>query len=64
MSDTKVVNAGENTPEEIAYKLFIEVAHAEDVRTRYTGGERKPSRQWILDTYAECILAVRAPADR
>ncbi len=64
MSDTKVVNSGENTPEEVAYKLFNEIAYAEDKRVRNYGGKQAPTRQWILDTYAECLRAVRAPYDR
>ena len=27
-------------------------------------GTKKTDRKWILDTYAECIIAVRAPQNR
>jgi hypothetical protein len=64
MSDSKVVNAGENTPEEVAYKLFNEIAYVENIRVRNYGGKETPSRKWILDTYAECLRAVRTPGSR
>lgn len=63
MADSKVT-LGENSPEEVAYKLFREVANAEGKRSIYGTGSTAPDRKWILDTYAECLLAVRSPHDR
>jgi hypothetical protein len=59
MADAPVVHIGQNSPEEVAYKLWHEVARAEGKDTTYTSGNNKPNRKWILDTYAECITAVR-----
>jgi hypothetical protein len=55
------VHIGENSPEEVAFKLLYEIAEAEGMQMRLAANSKKPDRQWILDTYAECITAVRAP---
>ncbi len=57
MADTSVVHIGENSPEQVAYKLLHEIAAIEN-----TTGRR--DRKWWLDTYAECLLAVRSPSSR
>jgi len=61
MSDSPVVHIGENSPEEVAFKLFQEVVSVEIHKGDQTN---KVSRKWILDTYAECLLAVRNPSGR
>ena len=55
-----VVHIGENSPEHVAYQLFRHVAAAEGIPL---GQPRKDatSRKWILDTYSECLHAVRNP---
>jgi hypothetical protein len=60
-----VVHIGENSPEHVALKLLINIAYAEK-KHFYPGlydGE-KPSRKWLLDTYAECLEAVRGDRQR
>ncbi len=52
MADTPVVHIGENSPEQVAYRLMIDVANVE-------GYLNKMDRKKILDTYAECLDAVR-----
>jgi hypothetical protein len=54
-----VVHIGENSPQEVAYKLMQEIAKAEDkyLKSTGTGGQSKADRKWILDTYAECLRA-------
>jgi hypothetical protein len=59
MADT-VVHIGENSPEHVAYELFRHIALVEG-KPLVSGG---PDRKWILDTYAECLLAVRNPGAR
>lgn len=49
--------------EAVALRLFYEVARAEGKDTAKTGGERA-DRRWVLDAYAECLLAVKSPAGR
>jgi hypothetical protein len=58
-----VVHVGENSPQKIAYELFKLVAMAEKKTLSHAHPEN-PDRKWILDTYAECVLAVERPYDR
>lgn len=62
MADNTVVHMGENSPEEIAYKLMNVIGHAEGKRLHLT--EPKADRNWILDTYAECLRTVKDPFGR
>lgn len=55
MADS-IIRIGENSPEFIGYKLMHDVAAIED-------GVRR-DRKWLLDTYAECLSAVRDPHKR
>jgi len=60
-----VVHAGENSPEQIAYKLLLTIAENEKKPLHSTGtAPTTADRKWLLDTYAECLLAVRNPAGR
>jgi hypothetical protein len=61
VAEAAEVHIAENSPEEVAFKLLYEIAEAEGMQMRLAGGTKKPDRQWILDTYAECIMAVRTP---
>jgi hypothetical protein len=54
MAGEPVVNIGENSPEGVAYKLF---------QTIYLL-EKPKGRKEILDTFAECLLAVHHPERR
>ena len=75
MADEAVIHAGGNTPEQVAYKLMHDIAAIEG-KTLLTatgapgaaasgrGGKELPDRRWLLDTYAECLLAVRNPDGR
>lgn len=66
MSDKPpVVHVGENSPEQVAYKLLGAVAFAEEkIIKDLTFGGQKADRKWLLDTYAECLEAVRGYRDR
>lgn len=50
-----------NTAEEVAFKLLREVAMAEGKKLAYFSGNALADRKWILDTYAECLMTIRAP---
>ena len=51
---------GENSPELIAYKLFMHIVHAEDKSLGTAPGKKSTvDRKFILDTYQECLFAVR-----
>jgi hypothetical protein len=52
-SDNTVVHIGENSPEQVAYKLMHDVFAHEN--------HQKLTREIILDTYAECLRTVRVP---
>ena len=56
MADQTVVHLGENSPEQVAYKLLERIAAYENWSTF--------DRKKLLDTYAECLFAVRNPANR
>jgi hypothetical protein len=65
MADATEVHIGENSPEQVAFKLLHEIALAEDKQmfgdrqtTDHTH-KQKPDRKWILSTYAECLKAVK-----
>jgi hypothetical protein len=70
MADAPVVYIGENSPEQVAYKLFEHVRMVERMTLGHpaqgnaiSAGFRVADRAWILDTYAECIKAVRGDRD-
>jgi hypothetical protein len=50
-----VVHIGENSPEQIAYKLLETIASNEK---KTLHGTATADRKWLLDTYAECLAAV------
>ena len=65
MADADALHIGENSPEQVAFKLLYEIANVEGIEMRGLSGTKKTDRKWILDTYAECIIAVfRAPQNR
>ncbi|MES1199562.1 MAG: hypothetical protein ABUS48_06245 [Pseudomonadota bacterium] len=55
---------GETSPEQMAYLLLLHIAQMEKraIRTADTG--EATDRKWLLDTFAECLNAVRNPAGR
>jgi len=57
-----VVHIGENSPEQIAYKLLLLIA-SKELEGSYND-HATAGRKWLLDTYAECLLAVRNPTTR
>ena len=62
MAEQTVVHIGENSPEQVAYVLMTIVANVED-KELYKS-ETSADRAWILDTYAECLQAVKAERRR
>ncbi len=51
----------ESSPEQVAFRLMLEIAKVEN--KAFTGHPRlrgtAPDRQWVLDTFSECLEAVR-----
>lgn len=60
MADPIDVHSGASA-EEIAFKLLYAVSWSENIDLE---GWAKTNRKWILDTYAECLMAVKEPAAR
>ncbi|MEO9900350.1 hypothetical protein [Nisaea sp.] len=62
MSDTTHLHVGENTQEHIAFKLLEVVASVEQKNLfHYEGApEKTPTREWVLNTFAECLQAARS----
>lgn len=56
------LHIGENTPEQVAYRLLVDIANMES--KNFSGGEHCAGRKWLLDTYAECVSTVRDPQSR
>ncbi len=56
-----VVHIGENSPQQVAYKLMEKVATVErksiNSSSPDASGWSAADRAWILDTYAECLRA-------
>ena len=66
MAEAPVVHIGENSPEQVAYRLLHDIARVEDKLTHPSedNPQRTADRKYILDTYAECLMAVRKPGSR
>lgn len=45
-------------PEEVAYKLLLQIARSEN-KGAPNDRLQDADRKWILDTYAECLEAVK-----
>ncbi len=60
MAEQAVVHIGENSPEEVAYKLPQDIMDSEQ-RTKHPKLKEKTlaDRKWLLDTYAECLNATK-----
>lgn len=58
MADNSKSHAEKNSPEAVAYQLMLDIAAIEE-RSIGSYGANKPDRKWLLDTYSECLLAVR-----
>lgn len=62
MADQAVVHIGENSPEQVAYRLTRDIMIAEN-RQLGEGGKARVDRKWLLDTYGECLQAVKGYRD-
>ena len=55
-----VVHIGENSPEEVAFRLMNIIMNVEN-RDPFGHGKAPVDREWVLRTYAQCMRAVRLP---
>lgn len=60
MADNNVVHIGENSPEQVAYKLMRDIARSQSVHLE--GTSINSNRDWIIKTYCACLHAVRTPS--
>jgi hypothetical protein len=56
-----MVHIGENSPEQVAYKLMQHIAYAEKVKLEGAGANA--TREWIIKTYMMCRVAVDGVAN-
>jgi hypothetical protein len=61
MADT--VHIGENSPQQVAYRLLHDIANVEKKTLHSNPGQgyTAADRKWILKTYSECLAAVENP---
>lgn len=59
MAELPAINFHENTPEQIAYKLFLHIVAREEASLAPGHGKHAVDRRWILSTYVACMNAVR-----
>jgi hypothetical protein len=62
MADNTVVHIGENSPEQVAYKLMQDVMQAEKRSHASDGGNngwQRADRAYMLSTYYECLRTVQ-----
>jgi hypothetical protein len=63
MADAPVVHIGENSPEQVAYRLLRDIAFVEKRALNQMDANRTGTtpadRAWILDTYRQCLRTVR-----
>ncbi len=55
---------GSWTPEHIAYVLLMAIAKGEGKPLSGGSAGTMPDRKWLLDTFAECMRAVKDPDKR
>jgi hypothetical protein len=58
MADAPVVHLGD-PKEQVAFKLLQLIAFSEKKAIAVGFGGSHPTKEWILDTYAECLEAVK-----
>lgn len=58
MADGTIVHIGENSPEEVAYKLLRTIASNEGKILGLGASKATADRTWLLTTYAQCIRTV------
>ncbi|MGH6620525.1 MAG: hypothetical protein ACREF6_13355 [Alphaproteobacteria bacterium] len=62
MQEPPVFHFGEGSPEMIAYKLMLDIMKVENrtISSSAAAGPHTPAdRHYLLNTYHECLLAVR-----
>ena len=60
MAADTVVHIGENSPQQVAYKLMTDIMTAEHVSlyADHSSSEKRADRAYIFNLYYECMRAV------
>ncbi len=62
MEEESIAHGGDNTAEQVAFKLFKVIAALEDQHIPgISEGHNVPDRKYVLNRYAECLRAVKSP---
>ena len=64
MAEKSAAPIGDNTPEFMAYRLLHEIMASEKMSPVGGGDTKRADRKYILDTYAECMMAIKSPETR
>lgn len=66
MSEQITEHPTDESPENVAYRLLVLIADLESKTLHGNPAKDRTNadRQWILDTYAECLRAIRSPESR
>lgn len=59
MTESSAFVVGENTPEQVAFKLMTVIGANQGYG--FIGVQPRPPAEWILKTYAACLQVVRSP---
>lgn len=59
MADNNVVHIGENSPQQVAYKLMQDIMHAEkrSISSEGNNGWQRTDRAYMLKLYYDCARA-------
>jgi hypothetical protein len=61
MADSAVVHIGENSPEQVAYKLLLHMASIDGFTLQGLGD--RPTKEWLIKNYSTCLSAVQNPGN-
>lgn len=61
MTDQSVVHIGENSPEQVAFRLMSIMASI-DGFTLHGIGDR-PTKEWLIKNYSSCLCTVQNPGN-
>jgi hypothetical protein len=66
MTEPIANHGADESPESVAYRLLQLIADLENKTLHGNPSKDRTNadRQWILDTYAECLRAIKTPENR
>lgn len=61
MADNATPHTGDNSPEQVAFKLLNAIANAEGITFNKNSSGKVATRDGLLTTFMQCLHAVRNP---